>query len=119
MATGAVPASFTGLKSRENGLGFAKSMEFIRVSNTQRVKFRRTKVSVIRNSNPGQETVELQHASEGSPLLGIASARWNAGIDFNESFYSYFPSLRLSNSYLGVLFLPSPILLQTGQFNWF
>ncbi|XP_071903632.1 4-hydroxy-3-methylbut-2-en-1-yl diphosphate synthase (ferredoxin), chloroplastic-like [Coffea arabica] len=69
MATGAVPASFTGLKSRENGLGFAKSMEFVRVSNTQRVKFRRTKVSVIKNSNPGQEIVELQPASEGSPLL--------------------------------------------------
>lgn len=69
MATGAVPASFTALKSRENGLGFAKSMEFVRVSNTQRVKFRRTKVSVIKNSSHGQEIVELQPASEGSPLL--------------------------------------------------
>ncbi|KAA8550404.1 hypothetical protein F0562_002088 [Nyssa sinensis] len=69
MATGAVPASFTGLKSRDHGLGFAKSMDFVRVSDLQRVKFRRTKVSVIRNSNPGSEIAELQPASEGSPLL--------------------------------------------------
>lgn len=69
MAAGTVPASFTGLKSNENGLGFAKSMNFIRVSDLQRVKFRRTKFSVIRNANPGQETIELQPASEGSPLL--------------------------------------------------
>lgn len=71
MAAGTVPASFTGLKSNENGLGFAKSMNFIRVSDLQRVKFRRTKFSVIRNANPGQETIELQPASEGSPLLGM------------------------------------------------
>ncbi|KAH6814631.1 4-hydroxy-3-methylbut-2-enyl diphosphate synthase [Perilla frutescens var. frutescens] len=45
MATGAVPASFTGLK--------------------------RTKVPVIRNSkNPASETVELELASDGTPLLG-------------------------------------------------
>ncbi|MCD7457405.1 hypothetical protein HAX54_035028 [Datura stramonium] len=69
MAAGAVPASFTGLKSNENGLGLAKSMNFVRVSDLQRVKFRRTKVFVIRNANPGQETIELQPASEGSPLL--------------------------------------------------
>ncbi|KAK4709320.1 hypothetical protein R3W88_030245 [Solanum pinnatisectum] len=69
MAAGAVPASFTGLKSNENVLGFTKSMNFVRVSDLQRVKFRRTKVSVIRNAIPDQETIELQPASEGSPLL--------------------------------------------------
>nr|AAO24774.1 GCPE protein [Catharanthus roseus] len=69
MATGTVPASFTGLKSRENGLGFAKSMDFVQVSDLRRVKFRRAKVSVIKNSNPGPETVELQPASQGSQLL--------------------------------------------------
>lgn len=69
MASGTVPTSFTGLKRRENGLGFSKSMDFVRVSNLQRVKFRQTKVLVIRNSNPGPETVELQPASEGSQLL--------------------------------------------------
>lgn len=71
MASGTVPTSFTGLKIREKGLGFSKSMDFVRVSNLQRVKFRRTRVLVIKNSNPGPETVELQPASEGSQLLGI------------------------------------------------
>lgn len=69
MAAGAVAASFTGLRSRENGVGFAKCVDFVRVSDVQRVKFRRIKVSVIRNANPGPETIELQPASEGSPLL--------------------------------------------------
>ena len=75
MATGTVPASFTALKSRDSSLGFAKSADFVRVSDVKRVKFGRTKVSapVIRNSNPGQDIVELQPASEGSPLLGIIS----------------------------------------------
>lgn len=73
MATGTVPASFTGLKSRDQrGLGFVKASDFVRVSDLQRIKFRRTKVAVIRNSvNPGSETVELEPASEGSTLLGI------------------------------------------------
>ncbi|KAL8089838.1 hypothetical protein AgCh_039342 [Apium graveolens] len=67
MATGAVPSSFTVLKSKDNITGFTKSMDFIKLSDLQRVKFRRTKVSVIRNSK--SEIVELQPASEGSPLL--------------------------------------------------
>lgn len=74
MASGTVPTSFTGLKSREKGLGFSKSMDFVRVSNLQRVMFRRARVLVIKNSNPGPETVELQPASEGSQLLGMFSA---------------------------------------------
>ena len=69
MATGAVPASFTGLKTKDHGLGFSKSMDFVRVSDVQRVKFSRTKVFVIKNSNPGPEIAELKPASEGSPLL--------------------------------------------------
>lgn len=69
MATGAVPASFTGLKNRDPSLGFTKSMDFIRVSDLQTVKTRRTKVLVIKNSNPSSETAELQRVSEGSPLL--------------------------------------------------
>ena len=73
MATGAVPASFMGLKSRERGLGFVQSMDFVRVSDLQRVKFRRTKVLVISNQSSGSEIAELQPASEGSPLLGILS----------------------------------------------
>lgn len=70
MATGAaVPASF----SRDHqGLGFAKSSDFVRVSDLQRVRFRRTKLALIRNStSPGSETVQLEPASHGTPLLGI------------------------------------------------
>lgn len=75
MAAGAVSSSFSGLKIRDHhGLGSAKSSSFVRVSEVQRVKFRRTKVPVIKNSTtPGSETVELEPASEGSPLLGITS----------------------------------------------
>lgn len=71
MATGTVPASFTGLKSRDSSLGFTKSMDFIRVSNMKRIKAGRRKLSVIRNSNPSSDIAQLQAASEGSPLLGI------------------------------------------------
>ena len=71
MATGAVPASLMGLKSRERGLGFVKSMDFVRVSDLQRVKFRRTKILVISNQSSGSDIAELQPASKGSTLLGI------------------------------------------------
>lgn len=70
MSTGAVPASFTGLKGRDTTLGFAKSMDFVRVSDLKRFKSGRTRISVIRNSNPGSDIAELKPASEGSPLLG-------------------------------------------------
>ena len=73
MATGTVPASFPALKSRDSRLGFAKSMDFVRFSDLNRIKFGRTKVSLIRNSNSGKDIVELEPASEGSPLLGIMS----------------------------------------------
>lgn len=70
MAAGAVPASFSCPKSRYSGLGFAKSWDFVRLSDLRRIKSCRTRVSVIRNSNPGSDIAELQPASEGSPLLG-------------------------------------------------
>ncbi|XP_054815124.1 4-hydroxy-3-methylbut-2-en-1-yl diphosphate synthase (ferredoxin), chloroplastic isoform X2 [Prosopis cineraria] len=70
MATGAVPASFSALKSRDSSLGFGGSMDFVRFSVLKRIKSGRTKVSVIRNSSgPGRDIAELQPASEGSPLL--------------------------------------------------
>lgn len=69
MATGAVPASFSGLKSRDSSLGFAKSTVFVRISDLQRVKSHRKKFLVVRNSNPSPDIAELQPASEGSPLL--------------------------------------------------
>ncbi|XP_057454741.1 4-hydroxy-3-methylbut-2-en-1-yl diphosphate synthase (ferredoxin), chloroplastic isoform X2 [Lotus japonicus] len=69
MATGAVPASFTNVKTWNSNLGFAKSIDFVRVADLKSIKSARTKVSIIRNSNPGQDIAELQPASEGSPLL--------------------------------------------------
>lgn len=68
MATGAVPASFSGLKMRESSLGFGKSVDFVR--NCDRG---RKRISMIQNSNTGPEIVELQPASEGSPLLGTTT----------------------------------------------
>lgn len=38
MAIGAIPASFTGLKTRDSSLSFAKSMDFVRVSDMKRIK---------------------------------------------------------------------------------
>uniref|UniRef100_A0A2P2M3H3 4-hydroxy-3-methylbut-2-en-1-yl diphosphate synthase (ferredoxin), chloroplastic n=1 Tax=Rhizophora mucronata TaxID=61149 RepID=A0A2P2M3H3_RHIMU len=64
MATGVVPTSFTGLRGRDSSLGFAKSMDFVKVCDLKRTKSSRKKITIIRNS-----TVELQPASEGSPLL--------------------------------------------------
>nr|WLF00987.1 4-Hydroxy-3-methylbut-2-en-1-yl diphosphate synthase [Santalum album] len=69
MATGAVPASALGVKSTDRSLGFSRSMDFVRVSGSQRVKARGRRVFVIRSSNPGHDIAELQNASPGSPLL--------------------------------------------------
>lgn len=73
MATGAVPASFSGLRRMDCNLGPARSMDFVRVSDMQRIKYGRRKVLVVRNSNPGPDIAELQSSSEGSPLLGMIS----------------------------------------------
>ncbi|KAJ4980008.1 hypothetical protein NE237_010788 [Protea cynaroides] len=69
MATGAVPTAVSGFKTRDHGLSFTKSMNFMKVSDLRRVKSLRTKVLVIRNSNSGPEIAEMHPASEGSPLL--------------------------------------------------
>jgi len=71
MASGTVPTSFSSLKTWDSNLGFAKSIDFVRVSDLKSMKSSRKKVSIIRNSNPGQDIVELQPASPGSPLLGM------------------------------------------------
>lgn len=71
MASGTVPASFMGLNGRESGLGFGKSVDFVRISDVQRSSSRRKKMSVIRNSTPNSEITQLEPASEGSPLLGM------------------------------------------------
>lgn len=73
MAAGTIHGSFTSLKSRDSGLSFTKSIDFARVSyvpNSQRRKPQNVRsFSLIKNSNSGSDTVELQPASEGSPLL--------------------------------------------------
>ncbi|KAJ3675429.1 hypothetical protein LUZ60_004471 [Juncus effusus] len=75
MATGAVPASFPHITTRDGSLNLAKSVDFTRarfLSKSLRrnvVRNPRTRLSVTRNPNSGSETVELEPASDGSPLL--------------------------------------------------
>lgn len=71
MASGTMPASFPGLKTRDPGFGFAKSVDFVKVSDMRRSMPGRRRAFVVRNSNSGSDIAELQPASEGSPLLGI------------------------------------------------
>jgi len=80
MAAGTVPTSFSSLRTCDSGLGFGKSIDFVRVSDLQRMKSSRRKVSIIRNSNPSQDIAELQPASKGSQLLGMKV--FNASIVF-------------------------------------
>ncbi|PIA37398.1 hypothetical protein AQUCO_03000174v1 [Aquilegia coerulea] len=67
MATGTLPTSFVGLKNKDNGLSFTKSVDFVKVCDLPRVKSQKQKVLVVRNSS--SEIAEFQAASEGSPLL--------------------------------------------------
>ncbi|KAE9616675.1 putative (E)-4-hydroxy-3-methylbut-2-enyl-diphosphate synthase (ferredoxin) [Lupinus albus] len=71
MTMRAVPISFSAINSSDSSLGFVRSSDFVRLSDLKkRTQYVRTKVSVIRNSKPGQDNIlELQPASEGSPLL--------------------------------------------------
>lgn len=74
MAAGTIPTTFLGLKIKDqSGLSFTKSVDFTKVAyvpDSRRMNSKKSKVSVIRNSaNSGSDTVELQPASEGSPLL--------------------------------------------------
>jgi hypothetical protein len=71
MAAGTVPATFSSLRTCDSGLGFGKSVDFVRVSDLKTMKSVRRKVSIIRNSNPSQDIAELQPASKGSQLLGM------------------------------------------------
>ncbi|KAI4383806.1 hypothetical protein MLD38_009604 [Melastoma candidum] len=68
MAAGTVPASFSGLKSRDAGIGLARGVDFVRVCDSRRIKPQRKKIPVIRNCQPTSE-IQLEPASEGSPLL--------------------------------------------------
>ncbi|CAL0332284.1 unnamed protein product [Lupinus luteus] len=67
----AIPTSFSTINTWDYSNGFAKSMDFVRVSDMNKVQSGKTKrVLVIRNSsNPAQDIVQLQPASPGSSLL--------------------------------------------------
>ncbi|KAJ6403292.1 hypothetical protein OIU84_015242 [Salix udensis] len=54
---------------RESSSGFGKSVDFVRICDTKRIKSGRKRISMIQNSNNGPEIVEVQPVSEGSPLL--------------------------------------------------
>lgn len=83
MATGFVPASCSTLSIRDSSLGFVKSLDFVKFCDMKkRSKYVRTEVSVIRNSNSSQDIVELQPASQGSPLLGIILSNLNDAFGF-------------------------------------
>lgn len=87
MASGAVPTTFSTLKTWDSSLGFAKNIDFVRVSDMKSMKSSaRKRVSIIRNSNPGQDIAELQPASPGSPLLGMIAFFLSFGLLFIEKF---------------------------------
>eukprot|EP00262_Sarcandra_glabra_P007287 TRINITY_DN19_c0_g1_i1.p1 TRINITY_DN19_c0_g1~~TRINITY_DN19_c0_g1_i1.p1 ORF type:complete len:746 (-),score=162.74 TRINITY_DN19_c0_g1_i1:436-2673(-) len=74
MATGTVPASFSCVKSRDCGLSSASNVDFVKIRcipgvNKRINSPRGNSLALIRNSSSGPEMVELQPASDGSPLL--------------------------------------------------
>lgn len=74
MAAGTISASIPGFKTKDlSDLRFAKSVDFAKVAYvpaSRRMRSWKSKVSVISgSSNSGSDTVELQPASQGSPLL--------------------------------------------------
>lgn len=72
MATGIIQAPICHVRTKDCELSFAKSMDFVKISNIKRVKSPRSKHLVIKSSNQGSDIAELQPASEGSSLLGKA-----------------------------------------------
>ncbi|XP_020689848.1 4-hydroxy-3-methylbut-2-en-1-yl diphosphate synthase (ferredoxin), chloroplastic [Dendrobium catenatum] len=72
MVAGTISTCFPTLKGTEYGLSFAKTVDFAKIAsdpNSKKSWHCKSKVFMIRNSSSGSETVELQPASEGSPLL--------------------------------------------------
>ncbi|KAK9664020.1 hypothetical protein RND81_14G014300 [Saponaria officinalis] len=69
MATATIQAPIWHVRSPNRELGFAKSVDFVQISNVRKVDSRRTRFSVIKSSNTGSDIAELQPASEGSSLL--------------------------------------------------
>ncbi|KAL0918444.1 hypothetical protein M5K25_010453 [Dendrobium thyrsiflorum] len=72
MVAGTISTCFPTLKGTDYSLSFAKTVDFAKIAgdpNSKKSWHCKSKVFVIRNSSSGSETVELQPAPEGSPLL--------------------------------------------------
>ncbi|KAL2938322.1 4-hydroxy-3-methylbut-2-en-1-yl diphosphate synthase (ferredoxin) chloroplastic [Bienertia sinuspersici] len=69
MATRIIQAPVCHVKNKDCDLGFAKTVDFVKIANIKRIKSLRTKFSVVNSSNPGSDIAQLQFASEGSSLL--------------------------------------------------
>lgn len=74
-AAGFAPASLPSLRSGESGLGFAKSVDFTKVAfaadprKIVSISRRAKSPSITNSAGSGSDTVELEPASQGSPLL--------------------------------------------------
>lgn len=90
MATGVLPAPFSGVKSSGPKLGFGKSLNIVRICDLRSLRSARRRVSVICNSNQGSDLAELQPASEGSPLLGNRCIRDAFRLSFLAFFFLFF-----------------------------
>ncbi|KAM3226728.1 hypothetical protein ACQJBY_059010 [Aegilops geniculata] len=72
MATGMAPAPLPHVKVRGGGIGFTKSVDFAKVLSVPgalRTGYSRGRALVVRSSSTESDTMELEPASEGSPLL--------------------------------------------------
>jgi (E)-4-hydroxy-3-methylbut-2-enyl-diphosphate synthase len=76
MSTGVAPAPLPHVRVRGGGIGFTRSVDFAKVLSVPaalRTGSSRARALVVRNSSTESDTMELEPASEGSPLLGINS----------------------------------------------
>ena len=74
MATGVAPAPLPHVRVRGGGIGFTRSVDFAKVLSVPgalRTGSSRARALVVRSSSAESDTMELEPASEGSPLLGI------------------------------------------------
>lgn len=72
MATGVAPAPLPHVKVRGGGIGLTKSVDFAKVLSVPgapRTGSSRGRALVVRSSSTESDTMELEPASEGSPLL--------------------------------------------------
>lgn len=72
MATGVAPAPLPHVKVRGGGIGFTKGVDFAKVLSVPgalRTGSSRGRALVVRSSSTESDTMELEPASEGSPLL--------------------------------------------------